>query len=64
MAENELQHVHTLLLQLQDVLREKFSLESEIEALPANLREKENALNIANSKYRIPLIMLSTGGTT
>lgn len=51
MAENELQHVHTLLLQLQDVLREKFSLESEIEALPANLREKENALNIANSKY-------------
>lgn len=51
MAENELQHVHNLLLQLQDVLREKFHLEEEIEALPAALNDKEAALALANEKY-------------
>ena len=40
MAE-ELSVVHSLLLQLQDVLSRKFILEEEIETLPAALREKE-----------------------
>ena len=47
MADNELHHVHTLLLQLQDVLREKFELEEEIEVLPAALKEKEARLEAA-----------------
>ena len=51
MADNELHHVHTLLLQLQDVLREKFELEEEIEVLPAALKEKEGWLEEANAKY-------------
>lgn len=51
MADNELHHVHTLLLQLQDVLREKFELEEEIEVLPAALKEKEARLEAANAKY-------------
>ncbi len=51
MADNELQHVHSLLLQLQDLLREKFELEGEIESLPAALRGKEAKLEEANAKY-------------
>lgn len=51
MAENELQQVHSLLLELQDVLKEKFSLESEIEALPVNLKELQSQLADANVKY-------------
>lgn len=51
MAENELQQVHSLLLELQDVLKEKFTLESEIEALPVNLKELQSQLAEANVKY-------------
>lgn len=51
MAEHELHQVHSLLLQLQDVLREKFQLEEEIETIPAALKGKEAALEEANSKY-------------
>ena len=50
MAE-ELSVVHSLLLQLQDVLSRKFILEEEIETLPAALREKEARLGEANAKY-------------
>lgn len=51
MAENELQHIHSLLLDLQDVLREKFTLENEIEALPVNLKALQEELAKANIKY-------------
>lgn len=51
MAEHELQQTHKLLLQLQDILREKFRLEEEIETLPAALKEKEARLAEANQKY-------------
>ena len=51
MAENELQQVHSLLLELQSVLRDKFALESEIEALPVNLRALQEELAEANKKY-------------
>ena len=40
MADNELQQVHNLLIELQDVLKKKFALESEIESLPKNLSGK------------------------
>lgn len=51
MAENELQQVHSLLLELQKVLRDKFSLENEIEALPVNLKALQEELAEANRKY-------------
>lgn len=51
MAENELQQVHGLLIELQDVLRKKFALESEITALPENLKDLQNKLAEANQKY-------------
>lgn len=51
MAEHELENVHSLLLQLQDVLRQKFALEEEIETIPAALKGKETSLEKANLKY-------------
>ncbi|MCR5732042.1 MAG: DNA-binding protein [Sphaerochaetaceae bacterium] len=51
MAENELQQVHNLLIQLQDVLKKKFALESEIEELPKNLSGKRTDLIKANEEF-------------
>ena len=51
MADFELQQIDSLLLTLQDVLRDKFALESEIEALPLNLSTQKEELAEANRKY-------------
>lgn len=51
MADFELQQIDSLLLTLQDVLRDKFALESEIEALPLNLSTQKEELADANRKY-------------
>ena len=50
MADFELQQIDSLLLTLQDVLRDKFALESEIEALPLNLSTQKEELAEANRK--------------
>ena len=41
MADNNIQQIDSLLLTLQDVLRLKFELESEIESLPENLKTQK-----------------------
>lgn len=51
MAENELQQIHNLLIQLQDVLKKKFALEREIEELPKNLSGKRSELIKANEEF-------------
>ncbi len=51
MADNELQQVHNLLIELQDVLKKKFALESEIEALPKNLSGKRAELISAREEF-------------
>ena len=51
MADFELQQIDSLLLTLQDVLRDKFALESEIEALHLNLSTQKEELAEANRKY-------------
>lgn len=48
---NNLTEVHSLLLELQDVLKGKFALEAEIEALPINLKSMQEQLSEANKKY-------------
>lgn len=44
MADNGLEQVHEALLQLQDVLKQKFALVSEIEDLPKNLQGEQDRL--------------------
>ena len=51
MADFELQQIDSLLLTLQDVLRDKFALEREIEDLPLNLSTQKEELAEANKKY-------------
>lgn len=51
MADNNLQQIDSLLLTLQDVLRLKFELESEIESLPENLKTQKEELAEANKKF-------------
>ncbi len=48
---NNLTEVHSLLLELQEVLKGKFALEAEIEALPVNLVALQGELADANKKY-------------
>ena len=51
MADNNIQQIDSLLLTLQDVLRLKFELESEIESLPENLKTQKEELAEANKKF-------------
>lgn len=52
MTDNELlKNEHVDLIELQDVLRDKFALEAEIDALPKNLTAMKNELKEANIKY-------------
>jgi len=51
MAENDIQQIHELLIQLQDVLKGKFELEAEITALPADLNEQKANLAEANKAF-------------